>query len=105
MPNGEKSDRYNIESSILTNLFNIGSNLAIPLLQKKWLEHWTFELKADLLPVFLSKIENGSEITLPLKINAIQLNSGRFRAILRYSSGFSNNASYLLSTWSSIIIL
>ena len=62
MPNGEKFDRYNIESSILTNLFNIGSNLAIPLLQKKWLEHWTFELKADLLPVFLSKIENGSEI-------------------------------------------
>ena len=60
MPNGEKFDRYNIESSILTNLFNIGSNLAIPLLQKKRLEHWTFELKADLLPVFLSKIENGS---------------------------------------------
>ena len=52
MPNGEKFDRYNIESSILTNLFNIGSNLAIPLLQKKWLEHWVFELKADLLPVF-----------------------------------------------------
>ena len=105
MPNGEIFDRYNIESSILTNLFNIGSNLAIPLLQKKWLEHWTFELKAALLPVFLSKIENGSEITLPLIINAIQLNSGRFRAILRCSSGFSNNASYLLSTWSSIIIL
>ena len=34
---------------------------------------------------FGAKIKNHSEITLPIRKNAIQLNSGRFRAILRHS--------------------
>ena len=40
----------------------------------------------DVLQHFGVKIKDHSEITLPSPKNAIQLNSGRFKAILRYSS-------------------
>ena len=83
-----------------TDLFNLRLNLGMTLLKKKWLKRWLFEHKTHYLSAFLSKRQKGSEITLPLRKNAIQLNPGRFRAILRYSSGFTNKAhtsSYLFS--------
>lgn len=70
----------------LTNLFNCNWNLSTAKQAQKWLKYWLFRKNRDAFHHFGVNIKNLSEITLPSPKNAIQLNSGRFRAILRYSS-------------------
>ena len=79
------------KKSVPTDLFNLRLNLGMTLLQKEWLKHWLFECKMHYLSAFFAqKFKMVVKLPYLSEKNAIQLNSGRFRAILLYSSGFSN---------------
>lgn len=78
---------YGALASANTFLFISKRNPRTVVSRKKPLEIWLFASKNTFYQHFGLKNQKHSDITLPFSKNAIQLNFGHFRAILRYSFG------------------